>query len=334
VDRLRWVIVGCGHPVQQSVALAMLQDKHSKLVGFCGASLKWAEQMRQQFGADWAYDCVEAAITDEQVDAVYVTSPVVRHCAHAVAAADAGKHVMCEAPMASSVAECRAMITAANALDVHLSVAYYRRFWPTTRLMKQLIRQGRIGQPLSGRMRVSNHTDALSDDATCTSSQIERNRDGALLQGALHGLDLMCHLLGTPEMVMGMAQSQQVRMQQVEDTETLLCRLHTGAYVICEAHWNLSRQADEFEVRGSEGTLIATSFDAGAVRVLDCNGDFEDLGTVGPEGLCHQAQIDDFTEAITEGRAPAFDGYDGMMATGIAEAAYRSRESGRWEAVL
>ena len=87
------------------------------------------------------------------------------------------------------------------------------------------------------------------------------------------------------------------------------------------------------EVRGSNGALVATPFD-GPKLVLDKYGEMEEFETPLPEGIRHQALIEDFSEAIDEGRTPGFDGYDGMLATAIIAGAYRSWESGEWEKAL
>lgn len=333
MDKLGWAIVGCGDIAQKAIAPILAEDRHSRLVAFYSHSLERAEQMQRNFGAALACDDLDAVLADERVDAVYVSSPVYRHCAETIAAAETGKHVLCEKPMALSVADCRKMIAAARAADVHLAVAYYRRFWPKTRLMKRMIQQGRIGRPLSARIRLSTRFDPAPDDPKRWRVRMDQGGGGALQDVGSHRLDLMCYLLGEPDQVAGMADTLTMDYE-VPDTETLLCRLSSGVHLVCETCWNLPQQLDEFEVRGSEGKLIATPFDAGPVLVLDCYGETEQFDTPQPEGIRHQALIEDFTEAITEGRAPAFDGHDGMLVTAIISAAYRSWETGLWQSAL
>ncbi len=335
MDRLRWAILGCGHEVHTSVAPALLQDKHSRLVAFCAPKLAWAEQMRDQFGAIMACDRLEMVLSDDRVDAVYVASSVHQHCVHTIAAVEAGKHVVCQAPMAMGIDECRQMIAAAHAADVYLSVAYHRRFWPKARLMKQLIRQGRIGRPLSGRIRVSTDAEACHDKPGYTCAEPGTVQGAGVLCHDIssYRLDLMCYLLGVPDLVTSVA-DRVTTGEETVDIRTLLCRLHSAVHLVCEACRNGSQQSDEFEICGTEGTLTATPFDVGSVLVLDRHGDIERFHTPHPDGPEHLALIQDFTEAVTEGRPPAFDGRDGMLATAICDAACRSWSSRRWEAAL
>ncbi len=330
---LKWGIVGCGSIAENVVAPAMVADEHSVVVAFYSHDLKRAEQMRDGFGAQAAYDDLGALLSDERIEAVYVASPSYRHCEEAVAAAEAGKHVLCEKPMALSTSDCRRMIAAARRNDVHLAVAYQRRFWPKAVKMKELIRDGAIGRPVSARVRVGRYSDPAPEDPRHWRVEPAKSGGGSLQDTGSHRLDVMCYLLGEPQLVAGMASTLTMEYE-VPDTETLICQFANGTQLVCEASWNVDLLLYEFEVRGSEGTLMGTPFDAGAKLVLDRYGETEEFDTPGPEGNRHQALIEGFSEAITEGYAPAFDGHDGMLATGIIAAAYRSWETGRWERAL
>ncbi len=330
---LKWGIVGCGDIANKSIAPALVADEHSKLVAFFSHSLERAEEMRDRFGVEAAYDDLDALLNDDRIEAVYLSSPVHRHCPEAVAAAEAGKHVLCEKPMALSADDCRRMIQAARSNGVHLAVAYFRRFWPKARRMKRLIRDGSIGRPVSARIRLGGLYDPSPQDPKHWRVRLAEGGGGALQDVGSHRLDLMCYLLGEPRRVAGMADTLTMDYE-VADTETLICRFANGAHLVCETYWNLPRPLDEFEIRGSEGSLMATPFDAGPVLLLDRYEKIEELEVPPPEGIRHQALIEDFSEAIAEGRAPGFDGHDGMFATAVIAAAYRSWQTGRWEDVL
>jgi len=332
VGTLKWGIIGCGDLANKAIAPAMAVDRHSKLVAFFSHNLKRAEELREKFGAEAAYDDLNALLGDERVEAVYLSSPVYRHCREAIAAAEAGKHVLCEKPMALRTEDCRRMIAAARSNDVHLGVAYFRRFWPKTRKMKELIRSGAIGKPLSARIRLGAYYDPGKDDAKYWRVRMGQGGGGALQDVGSHRLDVMCHLLGEPQRVAGMADTLTMNYE-APDTETLLCQFANGAHLVCETYWNVPEAVDEFEVRGSNGALVATPFD-GPKLVLDKYGETEEFETPLPEGIKHQALIEDFSEAIDEGRTPGFDGYDGMLATAIITSAYRSWASGKWEKAL
>ena len=93
------------------------------------------------------------------MDCVYVATPVHVHAAQTIAAAEAGKHVLCEKPMAMTAAECDRMIAACRAHGVRLGIAYYRRFYPAVIRVKDIIASGEIGTPVFAQMNAFEHFD-------------------------------------------------------------------------------------------------------------------------------------------------------------------------------
>src|SRR5206468_7730595 len=106
-----------------------------------------AAEFAQRHGARRWYADWREALGDRDVDAVYLATPVRLHAEQAVAAAEAGKHVLCEKPMALDVAACERMIAAARAHGVKLGVAYYRHHYPAVARLRQMIASGEIGGP-------------------------------------------------------------------------------------------------------------------------------------------------------------------------------------------
>ncbi|HCU35921.1 MAG TPA: hypothetical protein DGT21_10850 [Armatimonadetes bacterium] len=326
---LRWGIVGCGDIAHKSVAPILAADRNSELVAFFSHSMQRAEYMRETFGATQACDSLEALLGNERIEAVYIASPVHRHCPETLAALAAGKHVICEKPMALSAAECARMVDAAVEHDVHLRVAYYRRFWPKSRMMKRLISEGAIGRPLSARIRLASRFDPERDDPKYWRVGLATGGGGALQDVGSHRIDIMCFLLGRPRRVVGAAATLSMSYE-APDTETLICEFDSGVQMVCETCWNIPQAVDEFEVRGTDGTLLATPFD-GPSLVLDRYTEREVFDTPSPPTLRHQGMLEDFSEAVSEGRAPGFSALDGLLTTAIIDAAYRSNASGRWE---
>lgn len=328
---VKWGIVGCGDIAEKAVAPVMKQDVHSTIVAFCSHSLQRAEQMKNDFGAQAAYDDYEAMLADERIEAVYVASPVDRHCDETVRACRRGLHVLCEKPMALTTEECRRMIDAAKEGDVHLEIAYYRRFWDKTEKMKQLFFQGAIGRPISARLRVGRYYNPAPDDYKHWRVDPDRSGGGSMQDVGSHRIDIMCYLLGTPVRAAGLFDTL-VQDYEVPDTETLLAQFEDGTHLVAEANWVTGRAYDEFEIRGSEGALIVTPFD-GDTLILDHYDSTEEFHVPEPEGIRHRLLIQEFTDAVSEGRTPAYDGYDGMLTTAIIDAAKRSRTSGEWQEI-
>ena len=114
-----------------------------------------AGEVAREFAAAVVYDEQEALLADPDVDAVYICTPVFLHAAQTVAAADAGKHVLVEKPMALTIDECRQMTDACKGNGVKLQIGYMRRFHPYHRKIKEMVDAGVLGRIV--RARVQTH---------------------------------------------------------------------------------------------------------------------------------------------------------------------------------
>jgi predicted dehydrogenase len=127
---LNWGLIGAGDIAQKRIAPALRDLANCNLVAVSRARAELAEAFAREFSvsrwyADWA-----DLLKDDEIDAVYIATPVFLHAEQTIAAAEAGKHVLCEKPMALNVQECDRMIEACRANNVQLGIAYYRRFYP------------------------------------------------------------------------------------------------------------------------------------------------------------------------------------------------------------
>jgi len=325
---IRWGLIGCGDIANKRVAPAMAQDEGSEIVAFFSNTPARAEEMRERFGACRAYSDLAALLADEEIDAVYLASPHFRHRDETLAAAEAGKHVLCEKPMALNVAECQEMIAACRQHGVSLAVAYYRRWYPKARKMKELIDGGAIGQPIRARVCIGGRYDPGPEDWKRWRVSADA-KGGALMDVGSHRLDIICYLLGEPQWVAGLT-DHLVMTYDVPDTETLLCRLANGCHLTCATYWNLPLSLDVMEVHGTAGPLIATPFDGDALTLL-AGGREEEFDCARPVSNVHYPLVASFTARLLAGEPPEFDGVDGMQASRIIDAAYRSAETGRWQ---
>src|SRR4029079_11333850 len=126
------------------VAAALRETPGSALVAVARKRAALAADFAREHRARRWYAAWREVIGDPEIDAVYVATPVRLHAEQAVAAAEAGKHVLCEKPMALDVAGCERMIAAARARGVQLGVAYYRHHYPVVGRLRELIASGEI----------------------------------------------------------------------------------------------------------------------------------------------------------------------------------------------
>ena len=125
---MNWGLIGAGDIARKRIAPALRDLKNCDFIAVSRSRSELAEEFANEFGAKkWFADWREM-IADKEIDAVYLATPVYLHREQTIAAAEAGKHVLCEKPMALNVKECDEMIDACQANNVKLGIAYYRRF--------------------------------------------------------------------------------------------------------------------------------------------------------------------------------------------------------------
>src|SRR5215472_3444829 len=126
MTRVGWGLIGCGDIARKRVAPALRDLEDCELIAVSRARAELAEGFAREVGARRWYANWQEMVQDPEITAIYIATPVYLHARQAIAAAEAGRHVLCEKPMALSPAECEEMIFACGANGVRLGVAYYR----------------------------------------------------------------------------------------------------------------------------------------------------------------------------------------------------------------
>ncbi|HSQ24380.1 MAG TPA: Gfo/Idh/MocA family oxidoreductase, partial [Pyrinomonadaceae bacterium] len=153
MKRVKWGLIGCGDIARKRVATALRDLSECELTAVSRARAELAEAFAAEFGASKSYPAWQDLVHDPDIQAVYVATPVNQHALQTLAALEAGKHVLCEKPMAMTVVECDRMIAAARANQVKIGVAFYRHFYPVVARIKELIAAGEIGRPVLAEIR-------------------------------------------------------------------------------------------------------------------------------------------------------------------------------------
>jgi len=141
---IRWLVIGIGDIARRRVIPAILEEPRSRLQ----ALLTRDPQKAAAYPGVEVFTNLEVALLTTPIDAVYVASPVFLHAPQTIACLQAGKHVLCEKPMAMNLTEAQSMVAAARDHHRLFTVAYYRRLFPKLIRARQLIAEGAIGQPV------------------------------------------------------------------------------------------------------------------------------------------------------------------------------------------
>jgi len=285
---IHWLLIGIGDIARKRVIPAILADPRSALTGFVTRDAQKAEA----YPGTHACATLEAALASgEKIDAVYIASPVVFHAQQAIAALHAGKHVLCEKPVAMNYAEAASIAEAARASGKLFGVAYYRRLYPKLVRAKELIAAGAIGKPLFAEgiyhgWLESEERGWLRDPALAGG--------GPLYDVASHRIDAMNFLFDKPERATGM-RSNALHDLKVEDSATVLIGYAGGVHAIVDARWNARVARDEFRVIGTEGALELTPLNGPELRGPNIEENLPVATNV------HAPAIENFVAAVLDG---------------------------------
>lgn len=245
---LSWLVIGVGDITTKRVLPAIRAEERSRLAGIVTRDPAKAAP----YGVP-AFRTLDAALRESQAEAVYVASPVFLHAPQSIAALEAGRHVLCEKPMAMNLAEAETLVAAARASRRTFGVAYYRRAFPKVHRAVGLIRQGAIGRPvLAWAACHSELVPAHSDRSWLLDPA--RAGGGPLYDIGSHRIDLLNFFFAEPARVAGHL-SNAVHSLAVEDAATVLIEYKNNVSAIVDVRWHSQVARDEFRIVGTEGEI-------------------------------------------------------------------------------
>jgi predicted dehydrogenase len=286
---LNWIVIGIGDIATRRVIPAIQAEPRSRLYGLVTRDPAKAGP----YGVR-TWETLDEALTDGAVHAVYVGTPVFRHAPQTIQSLGAGKHVLCEKPMAMNEAEARTMLDAAQKGGPTFGVAYYRRSYPKVQRAKQLLEAGAIGKPVLAEL--TNHMWFDGQGSRSWLVDPAKAGGGPLFDVASHRIDVLNFLFGQPQRVTGQL-SNVVHHYAVEDNATIMIEYGGGVRGIVDVRWHCKVARDECRIRGTDGELELSPLNGPdlvypAVR--------ENLP---PHANLHYPMLENFVDAV-DGKAP------------------------------
>jgi predicted dehydrogenase len=316
---VRWGLIGAGDIVRKRVGEALKDGRGCELVAVSRARADLVETFAREVGARrWHADWRDL-VRDPAIDAVYVATPVHLHAEQTVAAAEAGKHVLCEKPMAMDAAECDRMIAACRGANLRLGIAYYRHFYPAVIRARALIASGAIGEPVFAQMLASEPFDPRPGGPRGWLVERARSGGGPMADFGCHRLEVLLHLLGPVVQVRGAAATVALD-REVEDTAAALLRFERGACALVAVTNAAAARLDTLDIYGTRGSIRAGSLNAGDLIVH--TGGEERLESHPPASNVHVPLVEEFVDAVRSGRDPAVDGTAGRAVAAIQDDVY------------
>ena len=315
----RWGLIGAGDIARRRVAPAMRESPASRLVAVSRAHAGLAAAAAAEFGADRWHARWQDLVADRGIDGIYVATTVDVHAEQTIAAAESGKHVLCEKPMAMRAAECDRMIAACRASGVTLGVAYYRRFYPAVQRVKALIAAGEIGAPVVAQMNAFEWFDPGPDHPRGWLLDPARAGGGPMMDFGCHRLEVLVNLFGRVGATAART-SNVVFRRDVEDTAAVILQFESGPCATVTVTHAAGDRQDTLDVFGTRGSIRCDNLNAGGLRIVTVAGERVEMRP--PAANVHLPLIEDFVEAVAAHRAPAVDGTIGRDIAAIEDQIY------------
>lgn len=348
MKKLRTGIIGCGK-VGSFHAQAYAQLPGSQFTAVCDANRDRAEAFAAQWGVR-AYTDVEQMCREAQLDVVSICTPHPLHANPAVAAASCGCHVLVEKPLASTLADCDAIIEAGERSHVTIGTMVQRRFYRPCMRIRQAIDDGKLGKPVLGMVTMLGWRDEDYYRSDPWRGSWEGEGGGVLVNQAPHQLDLLLWYMGEVDEVYGVWKNLNHPYIEVEDTAAAVVKFKNGGVgsIVVSNSQNPALYG-KVHLFGDNGAAAGVQTDGGAMFIAGMSSITEppvnDLWTVpGEDQLLprwqeedraffnsvdsmhhyHTQQIQDFLDAVAQGRRPLVDAAEGRRTVELFTAIYRS----------
>ena len=327
-SRFGWGLIGASTIAKEWVIGAIRAQAGAEVAAVMSSSAARAADYAKANGIARAYDSVDALLADPKVDAVYISTTNELHKEQTLAAAAAGKHVLCEKPLALSVGHAREMVEACRAARVVMGTNHHLRNAASHGAIRAAIKAGRIGTPLSARVF---HAVFLPPHLQGWRITRPEAGGGVILDITVHDVDTLRFILDdNPVEVTALAQSGGMAAAGLEDAAMAVFRFKSGLIAQTHDGFTTKYAGHGIEVHGTEGSLfgrdVMSQRPVGSVTLRTEAG--EETLPLSAENL-YERSLRAFHAAMRGEGQPAASGEDGVWSLAAGVATMESAKTGR-----
>ena len=330
---IRIGIIGCGKIAQVRHLPEYAANPHVELAGYYDLNTQRAQEMAAQYGGK-VYESYFDLLNDPSIDAVSICVENRSHAEITTYALYAGKHVLCEKPMAVTLAECESMVAAAERNGKHLMIGHNMRFDPVHRKAKQMLDSGIIGDVITFRTILGNSgPEGWSLEGTWF---FDKNKAamGALSDMGIHKVDLIQYLLGqkvietTAKVVTLNKRDDNGKLISVDDNALCILKMSGGALGTMAASWTVyGHECQSTVLYGTKGLMMIYSEPSAPIIINDLEGHRTSFAF---ETTSHNSGvIDEFVDALEQNREPEVSGKEALSTMRAIFGSIKSSEIGR-----
>ena len=343
MKKLRWGVIGAGGIADRRTIPGMMLAKNAELIAVMDINAEQVEKIRQKYGAKRGYTKEEDLLADPEVDAVYIATPIVLHAKQAKLAADYGKDILIEKPLAMTSDEGQEVIDYCERKGVKIAAGFMMRYGAYVQAMKRAIAEGKIGQVVSAD---AMFTCWYPDMPNAWRQQKKHSGGGALMDMGVHCIDLIQYILGSRVRQVAALHDTQTFKYEVEDASAVLLRMENGAICTVQSNFNIPDEAAKWRLEffGTQGRLLGDTVigqvDGGSVDAMflnemkgyDAQQDAKKTESTNLEvefGNMYTREIVSFGESVLNGKPLTVPAQDAVGVQRVIEAAYISNNEKR-----
>ncbi|NIA15103.1 MAG: Gfo/Idh/MocA family oxidoreductase [Nitrospiraceae bacterium] len=337
----KWGVLGSGGIARRrTIPEGIVAAENAELVAVYDVNKQANAEVAEEFGA--AACGSEAELLATECDAVYMATPANVHCAQVCAAADAGKHVLCEKPLGMTVAEGETMAAACAVKGVKLGCGLMMRFHAQHQAALEIVRSGKLGTPVLARAQLSCWYPPMEG---AWRQDPASGGGGSIMDMGGHCIDLLEMLFGRVRQVMCLT-GNLVQEYASEDTGVVLLEFENGAKGIVDNLFNVPDESSKnrLELYGSQGSILAEgTIGQGELGTMEAylrktpqgyeaqQARADGTGIViAPEPLnMYRAEIEAFSKAVQDDTEPPVNAEIGLWSQRVLAACYESARTGQ-----
>ena len=346
--KIKWGVIGCGGIADRKTIPGMMEANNVELVSVMDANLEVANKVKEKYGAKYAFNNYEDILAQDEIEAVYIASPVFFHKEQAIKAAKAKKHILLEKPMALSVEDAIEIKKACDENGVKLSIGFLMRFHGYHQKIKEIISEGKIGEIVS-----------MRGQFTCWYPDIEGawrqtkalSGGGALVDMGIHVIDLLQYVSGLKAVEVVAYNQTQTFNYEVDDSSGVIMKMDNGSIAYVDSNFNIPDAASvaKFEIYGTKGSIVASGTlaqaEVGDVTVLmsddsleyDANQTRDEIVPISlkgtPLGNMYTKEVEQFGDSIINDTEVPVSAESAILDQKVVEAAYKSSEEKKFVAI-
>jgi 1,5-anhydro-D-fructose reductase (1,5-anhydro-D-mannitol-forming) len=331
--KVGWGLVGASDIAARFMIGAIRSQPDAEVTAVMSRSPEWSAIFARAHSVPHHHSAVAELLANPAVDVVYVSSDNRLHREQTVAAARAGKPVLCEKPLALDPADATAMVAACRDAGVVFGTNHHLRTAAAIQTIRRMVAEGAVGRPLAARV---SHLANLPEHLRKWRIHEPAAGGGPINDMGTHDFDALRFVLRREIVeVSAMTVSQGLAAAGIEDGVMASMRFDDGLLASFHAAYNIGFVGSAMDVHGSEGSLLcrnAMSATGGAELVLRTASGDRTID-IGPQGIAYEGTVRAFIDAVKGRGQPAATGFDGLQSLLVATAVRESAKSGRAVAI-